>query len=102
MEPASPSACVSASLSLKPAGINVEPLWSGLFAKALANVNIRSLICNEGVGGPTPAAGAVSARGPAPSTTAVPAEEKKAETQKEESEDSDDATALVFLIKPLL
>nr|XP_058912092.1 large ribosomal subunit protein P1-like [Kogia breviceps] len=61
---------------IKAAGVNVEPFWSGLFAKALANVNIGSLICNVGAGGPAPAAGAALAESPAPSTTATPAEEK--------------------------
>uniref|UniRef100_A0A8D1MYA0 Large ribosomal subunit protein P1 n=1 Tax=Sus scrofa TaxID=9823 RepID=A0A8D1MYA0_PIG len=69
---------------IKAAGVNVEPFWSGLFAKALANVNIRSLICNVGAGGPASAAGAAPAGGPAP------AEEKKVEAKKEESEESDD------------
>ncbi|XP_059957695.1 large ribosomal subunit protein P1-like isoform X1 [Mesoplodon densirostris] len=59
---------------------------------ALATVNIRSLICNVGAGGPGPAAGATPAGGPAPSTTAAPAEEKKVEAKKEESEESDDDT----------
>ncbi|XP_027239928.1 60S acidic ribosomal protein P1 [Cricetulus griseus] len=58
--------------------------------KALANVNIGSLICNVGAGGPAPAAGAAPAGGPAPSTSAAPAEEKKVEAKKEESEESDD------------
>nr|XP_042119001.1 60S acidic ribosomal protein P1-like [Peromyscus maniculatus bairdii] len=73
----------------KAAGVNVEPSWPGLFAKALANVNIGSLICNVGAGGPAPAAGATPAGGPAPSTAAAPAE-KKVEAKKEESEESDD------------
>ncbi|XP_061058492.1 large ribosomal subunit protein P1-like isoform X1 [Eubalaena glacialis] len=51
---------------------------------ALANVNIGSLICNVGTGGPAPAGG------PARPTTAAPAEEKKVEAKKEESEESDD------------
>ncbi|CAO2609814.1 60S acidic ribosomal protein P1 [Lemmus lemmus] len=53
---------------IKAAGVNVEPFWPGLFAKALANVNTGSLICNVGAGGPAPAARAIPAGGPAPST----------------------------------
>ncbi|KAM9720463.1 large ribosomal subunit protein P1-like [Dama dama] len=75
---------------IKAASVNVEPFWPGLFAKALANVNIGSLICNVGAGGPAPAAGAAPAGGPAPATTTAPAEEKKVEAKKEESEESDD------------
>ncbi|XP_004413285.1 PREDICTED: 60S acidic ribosomal protein P1-like isoform X1 [Odobenus rosmarus divergens] len=70
---------------IKAASINVEPFWPGLFAKALADVNIRRCICNVGTGGPAPAGG------PAPSTTTAPAE-KKVEAKKEESEESDDDT----------
>ena len=75
---------------IKAAGVNVEPLCPGLFAKALANVNIGSFICNVGAGGPAPAASKALAGGPAPSTAAAPAEEKKVEAKKEESEESDD------------
>ncbi|CAI9181011.1 unnamed protein product [Rangifer tarandus platyrhynchus] len=75
---------------IKAAGVNVEPFRPGLFANALANVNIESLICNVGAGGPASAAGAAQAGGPAPATTAAPAEEKKVEAKKEESEESDD------------
>ncbi|XP_043847569.1 60S acidic ribosomal protein P1-like [Dromiciops gliroides] len=76
---------------IKAAGVNVEPFWPRLFAKALNNVNIASLICNVGVGGPAPAAsGAAPAGGAAPASTAVPAEEKKEEAKKQESEESDD------------
>ncbi|XP_036703256.1 60S acidic ribosomal protein P1-like [Balaenoptera musculus] len=63
---------------IKAADVNVEPFWPGLFAQTLTHVNMVSLICNVG------------ASGPAPSTTAAPAEEKKVEAKKEEREEPDD------------
>ncbi|ELW49504.1 60S acidic ribosomal protein P1 isoform X1 [Tupaia chinensis] len=74
----------------KAASVNVEPFQPGLFAKALANVNIGSLICSIGADEPAPAAGAAPARGPAPTAAAAPAEEKKVGAQKEKSEESND------------
>ncbi|XP_012368079.1 60S acidic ribosomal protein P1-like isoform X1 [Octodon degus] len=68
---------------IKAAGVNVEPFLPGLLAEALANVNIGSLICNV-------RAHTAPAGGPAPSTAAAPAEEKKVEAKKEESEESED------------
>uniref|UniRef100_G1Q2C2 Large ribosomal subunit protein P2 n=1 Tax=Myotis lucifugus TaxID=59463 RepID=G1Q2C2_MYOLU len=73
---------------IKAAGVNVEPFWPILFfAKALAHVNIGSLICNAGSGGPALAASTAPAGGPPP---CCPAEEKKVEAKKEESEEPGD------------
>ncbi|XP_005407432.1 PREDICTED: 60S acidic ribosomal protein P1-like isoform X2 [Chinchilla lanigera] len=55
---------------------------------ALANVNIGSLICNVGAGGPAPAASAAPAGGPTPSTL-LP-QLRRRWKQKEESEESEE------------
>ncbi|CAD7673097.1 unnamed protein product [Nyctereutes procyonoides] len=74
---------------IKAAGINVGSFGPGLFAKALADVNIESPICNIGAGGPSQAAGAVPGAAPTLCTMAAPAEEKEVRS-KEDSEESDD------------
>ncbi|XP_072352935.1 large ribosomal subunit protein P1-like isoform X1 [Scyliorhinus torazame] len=70
---------------IKTTGVTIEPFWPSLFAKALANINVNSLICNVGAGSSAPAAVAVV-------STAAPvaAEEKNEEKKQEESEESDD------------
>ncbi|CAN0500073.1 unnamed protein product [Rangifer tarandus platyrhynchus] len=67
------------SALVKAAGVNTGPSLPGLFAKALASVNIRDLTCKAGASGPAPAADAPPAGGPPPSP---PGEDKKAEAQK--------------------
>ncbi|XP_032741397.1 60S acidic ribosomal protein P1-like [Rattus rattus] len=64
---------------IKAAGVSVEPFWPGLFAKALTIVNIGSPI----------------------HTAAAPAE-KKVETKKEESEESEDEEPHIFVEDPIL
>ncbi|KAG8320529.1 60S acidic ribosomal protein P1 [Homalodisca vitripennis] len=76
---------------LKAAGVEVEPYWPGLFAKALEGINPKELITNvgAGVGAGVPASAGGAA--PAPTdTAAAPAAEKKEEKKKEESENESD------------
>ncbi|KAF8495562.1 60S acidic ribosomal protein P1 [Russula emetica] len=69
------------------AGVELEPIWASLLAKALEGKNVKELLSNVGSGGGAPAAGApaAAAGGAAPAGEA-PAEEKK-EEEKEESDD---------------
>merc|ERR1712105_545092 len=65
---------------LKAAGVDVEPYWPGLFAKALKSCNVKDLITNVGSGvGAAPAAGG-----------AAPAAGEKKEKKEEPEEESDD------------
>merc|ERR1712060_961289 len=68
---------------LKAANVEFEPFWPSLFAGALKDVDVRSLITNIGSGvGSGPAAGGAAA-------DAAPAEEEKKKESSSESEDDD-------------
>ncbi|XP_072338090.1 large ribosomal subunit protein P1-like isoform X1 [Scyliorhinus torazame] len=76
---------------IKTAGVTIEPFWPSLFARALANIDVNSLICNVGASRSAPAAaGVISTAAP------VAAEEKKEEKKQEESEESDDDMGFGF------
>ncbi|XP_039072996.1 60S acidic ribosomal protein P1-like isoform X2 [Hyaena hyaena] len=87
MAASSELACIYSALNLHHDEVTVT---------SLANVNIRSPICNVGGGGPVPAAGAVWLECPTPSTTAAPAGQKEVEAKKEESEEPDDDMGFGF------
>merc|ERR1712212_1147187 len=71
---------------LKAAGVDVEPYWPGLFAKALESCKVKELITNVGSGvGDAPAAG-----GAAPAAGGAAAAEEKKEKKEEPEEESDD------------
>merc|ERR1711997_25363 len=72
---------------LKAANVEFEPFWPSLFAGALKDVDVRSLITNIGSGvGSGPAAGGAAAGGGA--AEEAPKEEAKKESSSE-SEDDD-------------
>merc|ERR1712002_364302 len=69
---------------LKAANVDFEPFWPSLFAGALKDVDVRSLITNIGSGvGSGPAAGGAAGG------DAAPAEEEKKKESSSESEDDD-------------
>merc|ERR1712025_649144 len=73
---------------LKAAKVDVEPFWPGLFAGALKDVDVTSLISNIGSGaGSAPAGGAGGAAAGGAADEAPKEEEKKAESSEESDDD---------------
>jgi len=73
---------------LTAAGVEFEPYWPGLFAKALESCDIKELITNvgSGVGAAAPAGGAAAAPA-AVAAAAAPAAKKEEEPEEEEDDD---------------
>merc|ERR1712227_76709 len=73
---------------LKAANVDFGPFWPSLFAGALKDVDVRSLITNIGSGvGSGPAAGGAAAAGGDSAAAEAPKEEAKAESSSEEDDD---------------
>ncbi|CAA7263440.1 unnamed protein product [Cyclocybe aegerita] len=68
------------------AGVELEPIWASLLAKALEGKNVKELLSNVGSGGGAPAAGAPAAAAGGAAAAEAPKEEEK-EEEKEESDD---------------
>ncbi|OTB09100.1 hypothetical protein M426DRAFT_316392 [Hypoxylon sp. CI-4A] len=66
--------------------VDVEPIWTSLFAKALEGKDVKDLLSNVGSGGGAAAAGP-SAGGAAAGGAAEEAKEEEKEEEKEESDE---------------
>jgi len=77
---------------LKAAGVDVEPYWPTLFAKALEGLDLKALITNvsAGAGGMGGGVGGGAAPGVPVADAPAAKEEPKKEEKKEESEESDE------------
>jgi len=79
------------------AGVELEPIWASLLAKALEGKNVKDLLSSVGSGGGAPVGGpAVPAAGGAP--TAVATEEKEEKKEEKEEESDDDMVCLSLLL----
>jgi len=67
---------------------DVEPIWTQLFAKALAGKDVKAMLSNVGSGGG--AAAAPGAGGAAAGGGAAPEEEEAKEEEKEEEKEESD------------
>lgn len=74
------------STLVKAAGVEVEPVWFSLYAKALAGQDLNALLLNIGSAG----AAAGPAAGGAAAAAGGAADEPAAEEKEEEKEESDD------------
>lgn len=70
---------------VKGAGVNIEPVWFSIFAKALEGQDISSLLSGFSAPGAAPAGAA--AAGAAAGGEAAPAQEEKKEEEAEESDE---------------
>ncbi|KAM0261835.1 hypothetical protein ACHAQJ_002038 [Trichoderma viride] len=69
------------------AKVEVEPIWTSIFAKALEGKDIKDLLVNVGSGGGAAAATGGAAAGGAAAAADAPAEEEKEEEKEESDED---------------
>ena len=69
------------------AGVDLEPIWATLLAKALEGKNVKDLLSNVGAGGGAPAVGGAPAAAAGGAAAEAPKEEEKKEEPKEESDD---------------
>jgi len=67
--------------------IDVEPIWTQLFAKALEGKDVKDMLTNVGSGGAAPAA---VAAGGAPAAGGAAGVEETKEEKEEEKEESDE------------
>ncbi|KAI1092671.1 ribosomal protein 60S [Rostrohypoxylon terebratum] len=67
--------------------VDVEPIWTSLFAKALEGKDVKDLLSNVGSGGGAAAAGPGAAAGGAGGAAAEEAKEEEKEEEKEESDE---------------
>ncbi|KAH8833733.1 60S acidic ribosomal protein P1 [Flagelloscypha sp. PMI_526] len=69
------------------AGVELEPIWASLLAKALEGKDVKELLSNVGAGGGGPATVTAGGGGGGAAAEEAPKEEEKKEEEKEESDD---------------
>ncbi|KAF5376685.1 hypothetical protein D9615_007844 [Tricholomella constricta] len=71
------------------AGVELEPIWASLLAKALEGKNVKELLSSVGSGGGAPAAGAAPAAAAAAGGAAAEAPKEEAKAEDKDSSDDD-------------